>query len=480
MLQLHALVAVIYAAMQAIEPPSPPRTNVDRDPNFIIPAVEIAGISFGLNALGKFITKDSSFVVTRNSIRQNARRAWHIDPDPFEINQIGHPYMGAIFQTTARSAGLNFWQSAAYTFFASASWEVAGEATQPSINDQIATGIGGTFLGEALFRSAHLLLETSNGQPTRMRRLLTFGLAPGVAVNRSLFGTRFDDIVPSFGPAYDARASMGAQAEWRRTNFLDTATSAGSALLDASIEYGLPGDPAYRYSRPFDYYFLRAAVSTTNLLEALSARGLLAGGTYGLQHGSGIWGLYGAYEYMATSAFRSASTSLLAGTSLGARMSESSWAHVTVAGGIGYAGVDEVNQLFMARPRYGLAPIVVATARFSGDRFAVDGGVHTSYISRIAAFETSGRDLVTTASAMLAIRLTGQHAISVRYGLSQRDAFLVAGAQMRDRSNAFGVYYTWVGPQGFGGFGRLRRQGSGSRGSSRLVPQGESERPDFR
>ena len=56
----------------------------------------------------------------------------------------------------ARSAGFNYWESAGYTFAGSALWEIVGETTQPSINDQVASGIGGTFLGEALFRMSNL------------------------------------------------------------------------------------------------------------------------------------------------------------------------------------------------------------------------------------------------------------------------------------------------------------------------------------
>jgi hypothetical protein len=40
-----------------------------------------------------------------------------------------------------------------------------GETTNPSINDQIANGIGGTFFGETLFRMASLVLEGDGEKP---------------------------------------------------------------------------------------------------------------------------------------------------------------------------------------------------------------------------------------------------------------------------------------------------------------------------
>lgn len=38
-------------------------------------------------------------------------------------------------------------------------WELGDETTDPSINDQVASRISGTFFGEVLFRMAGLLLE---------------------------------------------------------------------------------------------------------------------------------------------------------------------------------------------------------------------------------------------------------------------------------------------------------------------------------
>ena len=65
----------------------------------------------------------------------------------------------------ARSTGLNYWESLGYAFAGSALWEIAGENSLPSRNDQINTGIGGSFLGEVLFRLANLTLEHDNLPP---------------------------------------------------------------------------------------------------------------------------------------------------------------------------------------------------------------------------------------------------------------------------------------------------------------------------
>jgi len=72
---------------------------------------------------------------------------WGFDGDDFQVNQLQHPYQGSVYHGFARSAGLGFWPSAAYTFLGSLVWEIAGETTNPSINDQVASGIGGSLLG---------------------------------------------------------------------------------------------------------------------------------------------------------------------------------------------------------------------------------------------------------------------------------------------------------------------------------------------
>lgn len=72
------------------------------------------------------------------------------------VNQTGHPYQGSVYFGLARSNGLAFWESFGYAFAGSAVWENAGETTPLSKNDQLTTSMGGSFLGESLFRMSHL------------------------------------------------------------------------------------------------------------------------------------------------------------------------------------------------------------------------------------------------------------------------------------------------------------------------------------
>ena len=125
--------------------------------SYSIPALEILGFDFLVNRVNyQFGSSSSDYDVSLSSIRNNLRGSWVTDNDPYQVNQFAHPYQGSMYHGFALSAGLSYWESAGYTFAGSMAWEIAGETTPPSKNDQVASGIAGSFLGEALFRMSSL------------------------------------------------------------------------------------------------------------------------------------------------------------------------------------------------------------------------------------------------------------------------------------------------------------------------------------
>jgi hypothetical protein len=72
--------------------------------------------------------------------------------DRFHINQVGHPYQGAIYFVSGRANGFNFYQSLFFDVLGSATWEVFFESARPAVNDFITTTIGGASLGEMVHR----------------------------------------------------------------------------------------------------------------------------------------------------------------------------------------------------------------------------------------------------------------------------------------------------------------------------------------
>ncbi len=150
--------------------------------HYVIPAAEMLAESGLLLCFNRFITPDQNYGhVTWEDIDHNLHSSWVWDQDEFSINQIGHPYQGMFYFTTARSAGLDFWESAAYTtLFGNIPWELFCECETPSVNDLIITSVGGASLGEMFHRFS------ADSWHTRFRWLSYF-ITPMEGINYHLF-----------------------------------------------------------------------------------------------------------------------------------------------------------------------------------------------------------------------------------------------------------------------------------------------------
>jgi hypothetical protein len=289
--------------------------------SYFIPAFEIGSFIGALDAFNRLVIDPDEYGSDWESIKRNFTTRQVIDNDPFGVNQVGHPYQGSIYYGLARSAGLNYWQSLAYTLGGSLLWETVGETTPPSLNDNITTGIGGSFVGEALFRMASLLLEGGGEKPGFWRELGAAAISPPLGLNRLVFGDRFDAIFPSRRPEIFIRLRLGATL----TTDIDTGgltddTQKYEGSLDYSIVYGLPGKPGYKYTRPFDFFtfdinIVPDADPISNLVENAAIRGLLLGTGYELGDDyRGVWGLFGIFDYLSPQVFRVSTTALGLGT----------------------------------------------------------------------------------------------------------------------------------------------------------------------
>ena len=422
--------------------------QAEREKSYLLPAVEIVAFDALLNVFDRLVL-GSPYHTTLKSLRDNLNSRWVVENDPFEINQFGHPYQGSMYHGFARSAGLNFWTSLGYTFAGSALWEVAGETSPPSWNDQIASGIAGSFLGEALFRVANLILETGPSQPGFGRRLVTAATSPSLVTTRRV-SDRFDAIHPSRDAAYYRRIHIGATGTTRTQGAAAVALQPNEGVFDVSMEYGLPGKDGYEYARPFDYFSLQATATTGSGLESVLLRGLLLGRGY--QWGSayrGAWGLYGNYDYIAPQLFRVSSTALALGTTAEWHPSAAFAVQGTALAGAGYAAVGAVTRVDPDDYHYGIAPQAVLASRLIfSDRAAIDISAREYFVSDVAG--TSGHDNIFRMDAALTMRFHQQQAIALRYLLSRRDAFFPGDVHRTQLRGTLGVFYTMLGHDRFG------------------------------
>ncbi len=418
--------------------------------------MEIIGFDFLVNRVNRHFGKDrQDYSVSLDSIRRNLRSNWDVDADPFEVNQLGHPYQGSMYYGFARSSGYNFWESAGFAVGGSALWEIAGERTPPSRNDMVSTAVGGTILGESLFRMAHLLLEKGGGMSPFWRETAAAVVSPSTAFNRYLQGRGPETIFSSRGAEYYSRLQLGVVGTAQINQGNSSVNLNRSEMqADFALDYGMPGKEGYVYQRPFDYFAFQTTLSTANGFESVMTRGLLAGKDYrsGADY-RGVWGLYGSYDYLSPQIFRVSSTAVSLGTT-GQWRGQNVVVQGTAMAGLGYAAVGTINSISAAVDRdyrYGVAPQALGSARvIFGDRSSLDLTVRQYFVSDIAANARKGRDHISRADVSYTYRVKDQHAVTVKYLWNRRDArYPDLGQRSQDRGS-FGIFYTLLGHDRFG------------------------------
>ena len=426
--------------------------DIAANKSYAIPAAEIVVFDALLNLYDRHHYPCCDFNSTARTIRDNLRSRWDVDRDPFTVNQLGHPYQGSMYHGFARASGLGYWEALAYTFAGSAFWEIAGEATPPSRNDQINTGIGGSFLGEALFRISNLILEREGSMSPFWREIAATVVSPPTGFNRMAFGNRFRTVFPSNDPVYFSRLQLGfSGTAHNEAGFSTTRLRTREALADFLIDYGLPGKKGYTYDRPFDYFSLQATASTANGFENVMTRGLLMGKAYEGKSYRGVWGLFGNYDYIAPQTYRVSSTAASLGTTGQWWMHDSVAVLGTALLGVGYTAAGSTRSTGENDFHYGVAPqALIALRAIYKDVYAIDIAAREYYVSRVAAAGRGGHENITRIDAAITYRIKGRHGVSIKYLGNRRDAYYPDLGDVSQHRATVGIFYTLLGHDFFG------------------------------
>lgn len=152
-------------------------------------AFETVGLNIGVWAFDRYALNGDFARINGTTMKNNIKHGFVWDNDQFSTNLFAHPYHGGLYFNTARSNGMNFWQSAPYTVGGSLMWEFLMENEPPAINDFIATSIGGIALGEVTFRLSDLLIDDRATRFERFgRELLATIISPIRGLNRITSG----------------------------------------------------------------------------------------------------------------------------------------------------------------------------------------------------------------------------------------------------------------------------------------------------
>ncbi|MHB8907624.1 MAG: DUF3943 domain-containing protein [Syntrophales bacterium] len=431
--------------------------------SYLIPALEIPAFLLLLNGYDRLAYPNSVEPDGQKTYNSNlstfwdhvVHGPWGVDTDAFNVNQFMHPYQGSMYHGFARSAGLNYWESLLYTNAGSFLWETGGETTHPSINDQIASGIGGSFFGEALFRMASLLLEGDGGKPGFWREVGATVLSPPTGINRLAFGERFKPVFPSHKPATFWRLQLGANLNSDPNDQAGLSSlNRREATADFAMAYGLPGKPGYSYTRPFDYFHFefKSLGNANNPFDNVMIRGLLLGKDYEAGNAyRGIWGLYGGYDYISPHVFRVSSTSLSLGTTFQWWLSRAVALQGSVLGGVGYAAAGNVTQTGERDYHYGVAPQgLLALRLILGDRAMFDLTGRAYYVTGMGGGDPKGSETIDRLNMGFTVRIYGRHALGLQYLASDRAASYPDRADSHQRAGTVSLVYTLLGDTRFG------------------------------
>lgn len=432
--------------------------------SYLIPALEVPGFLILLNVYDRIAYPDqredgkkvysSTFSSTWGHLR---KQDWVFDKDPFNINQFAHPYQGATMYGLARSTGLDFWESLAYSNAGSFLWKMAGETDRPSINDQITTGNAGSLLGEALFRMAGLVLDEGGERPDTWHEIGAAIISPPTAFNRYAFGDRFKTTFPGHGPATAWRFQMGSTYN---------GFSQLNAELDFAMAYGLPGKPGYTYRRPMDYFDFEISgqARAGNPVNDVLLRGLLYGRDYAAGDDyRGIWGIYGSYDYLSPTVFRVSTTALSLGTTGQYWVARGVALQGSLLGGVGFGAAGTTPVISGDRDyHYGVAPqLLLALRLLFGTRAALDLDARGYYVNGTGHFirptnaldEAGGSETIVRLKTGFNVRVYRRHGLGLQFVESIRESQYGNQPSRHQSDGTVSLVYTFTGDSHFGAVG---------------------------
>ncbi|AGC48380.1 hypothetical protein MYSTI_07108 [Myxococcus stipitatus DSM 14675] len=215
--------------------------------------------------------------ISVDSWKKNLETGFVWDGDGFSTNQFAHPYHGSLYYTAARDNGIPYPGAFAFSLLGSAQWELFAETEPPSFNDLINTSLGGTAMGEALYRLSSVVLDTeTSGRERAVREVAAGVLSPIRGINRLLRGDTF-----RIEPTPD---------EWKRHDVMTWASTGYLTLGDGELLKGgkdqffaqvsLRYGDAYRdpIRRPFDAFegHIQFTTRESSLVSHARLTGLLA------------------------------------------------------------------------------------------------------------------------------------------------------------------------------------------------------------
>jgi hypothetical protein len=359
-----------------------------------------------------------------------------------------------MYYTAGRSLGLSFWESWLNAELGSLVWELGMETEPPSVNDQITTPIAGAFLGEVLYRLSGRVIDSMS--PGFWRELSATAVSPFHGVNRQIFGdyrpAHLND-QPWFG---QSRLFVGLGGKAVNDGETDR-NPAGAFGFSVRAQNGNPGGD-WEFRQPFDYYdAFGSLIIDKNAVEKkaignLMMRGLLLASDYGQGRSRGLWGMMGAYDFIAPGAFRASSSSVSIGTVGQVPFNPGLAMQFTAYAGLGYgAGGSAAEPAGKRDYHFGLQAVSLLEGRLLwADRGYLRLAGRGYYISGKVSPETDSWEYIGYGELEGLYRFYGPHALSLQLTGARRRAQYPDVPDVRSRVSEITVGWSMVTDRFFG------------------------------
>ncbi len=264
-----------------------------------VAAAEATSVNLLVFSFNRFVMNEEFAHINFHTIRNNFRRfVW--DNDCFTTNLFAHPYHGNLYFNSARSNGLNFWESIPYAFGGSMMWELFGEREPPAINDLMATTMGGTCIGEITNRISHTILnDRTQGFGRFLREAAALIVNPIQGFNRLVRGEAWHvkqknylyhdfDRIPvhldfAVGTRYLADDGGLFRGEY-------------NPYINIALQYGEPLND--RENKPYDYFTAEVTIGMS-ANQPLFSKAILTGRLWGapIYAGKNVDAQFGIFQH---------------------------------------------------------------------------------------------------------------------------------------------------------------------------------------
>jgi len=224
---------------------------------------EIAGINALIWFFNEYIRGGNFTSVNPKSWWFKISNGFFYDDNHFKTNMFAHPYHGSLYFNSARSNGMSYFESVPFAVLGSFMWECCAETHLPAWNDWVMTSLGGSSIGEMLYRAGSGFLDNERAGGSRtMKEIGNFLLNPMRGLNRLTSG-RSGRIYPNPADPYDRippnlstfmKAGIRLIGDRSTSESFETDTTITTAFFEFDMNHGNVFKDTRR--KPFDFFTL--------------------------------------------------------------------------------------------------------------------------------------------------------------------------------------------------------------------------------